>query len=98
MSCSFGQAGNDRMSCVVIGGGIGDECGHGQMSAIGQSDNADVVSRRGDAVASAARAGLVRDYGSSRQFAFEAFRTRDGFGHQLEQQGLALTLEFSLRL
>jgi len=43
----FGQAGNDRIPRVIIGGGIGDECGHGQVSAIGQSDNADVVGRRG---------------------------------------------------
>ena len=55
----FGQAGYDRIPRVIIGGGIGDECGHGQVSAIGQSDNADVVGRRGDAVASAAGAGLV---------------------------------------
>jgi hypothetical protein len=36
------------------------------MPAIGQSDNADVVSRGDDAVASAASSGLVCDYGSSR--------------------------------
>ena len=70
----FGKAGNDRIPRVIIGSGIGDECGHGQVSAIGQSDNADVVGRRGDAVASAAGAGLVRDHGPSGQFAFEAFR------------------------
>src|SRR5436190_22314383 len=44
----FGQAGNNRIPRVIIGGGIGDECGHGQVLAIGQSDNADVVSRGGD--------------------------------------------------
>jgi hypothetical protein len=33
--------------CVIVGGGIGDECGHGQVSAVGKSDNADVVSRGG---------------------------------------------------
>jgi hypothetical protein len=70
----FGQAGNYRIPRVIIGGGIGGECGHGQVSAIGQSDNADVVGRRGDAVASTAGAGLVCGHGSSRQFAFESFR------------------------
>ena len=57
------------MTCVprvIIGGGIRYECGDGQVSAIGQSDNADVVSRGGDAVLSSAGAGLVRDHGSSR--------------------------------
>src|SRR5437660_11284894 len=66
----FGQAGDDRIPRVIIGGGIGDECGHGQVSAIGKSDNADVVSRGGDAVLSAAGAGLVRDHGPSGQFSF----------------------------
>src|SRR5438045_4377712 len=56
------------------------------------------IGRRGDAVPSAAAAGLVCDYGSNRQFAFEAFRARDRFGHQAQQQGLALPREFSLRL
>ena len=49
----FGQAGDDRILRVIIGGGIGDECGHGQVSTIGQSDNADVVGRRGDWLARA---------------------------------------------
>jgi len=81
----FGQAGNDRIPRVIVGGGIGDECGHGEVSAIGQSDNADVVSRGGDAVLSAAGAGLVRDHGPSGQFSFEPLRARNGFGHQLQQ-------------
>src|SRR4030095_12315221 len=38
------------------------------------------------------------DYGSGGQFAFEAFRARDGFGHQLQQQGLALPREATLIL
>ena len=46
MPGGFGQAGNDRIACFIIGGGIGDECGHGQVSAIGQSDNADVACPR----------------------------------------------------
>ena len=57
------------MTCVprvIIGGGIGDECGHGEVSAIGKGDDADVVSRGDDAVLSAAGTGLVRDHGSSR--------------------------------
>ena len=59
-------------------------------TAIGKGDNADVVSRGGNAVLSAAGAGLVRDHDSSGQFSFEPFRARDGFGHQLQQQSLAL--------
>jgi hypothetical protein len=51
---------------------------------------ADVVGRRGEAVASADGAGLMRDERSGRQIAFEAFRARDGFGHQLQQQRLVL--------
>jgi hypothetical protein len=43
----FGQAGDDSVPRVIIGGGIGDECGYGEVSTIGQSDNADVVGRRG---------------------------------------------------
>jgi hypothetical protein len=35
----FGKARDNSVPRVIIGGGIGDECGHGQMSAIGQSDN-----------------------------------------------------------
>src|SRR5947207_14548273 len=58
----FGQAGDDLIPRVIVGGGIGDECGHGQVSTIGKGDNADVVSRGGDAVLSAAGAGLVRDH------------------------------------
>ena len=81
----FGQAGDDRIPRVIIGGGIGDECGHGEVSTIGKGDNADVVSHGSDAVLSAAGAGLVRDHGPSGQFSFEAFRARNGFGHQLQQ-------------
>src|SRR5438552_15567950 len=66
--------------------------------AIGKGDNADVVSRRGDAVLSAAGAGLVRDHGPSGQFSFEPLRARDGFGLQLQQQGLAIPREATLRL
>jgi len=47
----FGQAGNDRIPRVIIGGGI--ECGHGEVSTIGKGDNADVVSRGGDWLARA---------------------------------------------
>ena len=65
----FGQAGDNSVPRVIISRGIGDECGHGQVSAIGKSDNADVVGRRGDAVASAAGAGLVRDHGPLSRFA-----------------------------
>jgi len=43
----FGQAGDDRIPRVIIGGGIGDECGHGEVSTIGKGDDADVVSRGG---------------------------------------------------
>jgi len=43
----FGQAGDDRIPRVIVVGGIGDECGHGEVSTIGKSDNANVVSRRG---------------------------------------------------
>ena len=32
----FGQAGNDRIPRVIVGGGIGDECGHGEVSTIGK--------------------------------------------------------------
>src|SRR5438874_11087587 len=68
------------------------------MCAIWQRDDSDIVSRGGDAVLSAAGAGLVRDYGSSRQFAFEPLCARNGFGHQLQQQGLAIPREATLRL
>jgi len=33
---SFGQAGNDRIASGVIGGGIGNESGHCEVSTIGQ--------------------------------------------------------------
>jgi len=68
------------------------------MHAVGQRDDSDIVSRRGDAVPRAARPGFVRDDGSRGQLPFETFRARNGFGHQLQQQGLALPREFSLRL
>ena len=37
----FGQPGNDGIPRVIIGGGIRDECGHSQVSTIGQSDDAE---------------------------------------------------------
>lgn len=56
----FGEAGNDRVPRLIVDGGIGNECGHGQVSAIGQSDNTEVVGPRGDAMARAAGAGLSK--------------------------------------
>src|SRR5207248_3245131 len=32
----FGKAGDDRIPRVIIGGGIGDECGHGEVSTSGR--------------------------------------------------------------
>src|SRR5438045_6355439 len=66
------------------------------MSTIGKGDNADVVSRGGDAVLSAAGAGLVRNHGPTGQFSFEPLRARNGFGHQLQQESLALGREDTL--
>src|ERR1051325_11495375 len=45
---AFGQAANDCMPRLIIGGGIGGECVHGKVSAIGQSNNGDVVSAQDD--------------------------------------------------
>jgi len=32
----FGEAGDDSIARVIVGGGIGDECGHGEVGSQGR--------------------------------------------------------------
>ena len=66
------DASDDAFPRGVVAGSVRDEDSDCKMPAVGECDDADVVGRGGDAIARAARAGLVRHDGPSGQLTFDA--------------------------
>ncbi len=88
-----GDAGDDGFAGGLVCVSVCDVDGDGEVSAVGQGDEADVVGGFGLAVVLAAGAGFVGEGCARGEAGAEAVRAGLGGGHDLDEEGVGVGLE-----